>query len=497
VRDMNLAVDEKFTLVAIPVLAGALLRVPMGFLADLFGAKRTGIIAQLVVIAATAWVCYFGLPTKLSVEVFGLALGIGGASFAVALPQASRWYPPQYQGVVMGIAGAGNMGVVLDTMFAPSIAEHWGWQAVFGVLLVPMLLILAYYAYAAKDAPGERKPISLKAYGTLLRDPDSRWFMFFYFITFGGFVGLANALPLYFSVQYHVSGVAAGLLVSLIVAFGSGFRPVGGLLADRIGGIRSLSMFFGVVVAAYLVIAFMPEGPAAPAPAGWALTEMPRIAWVSVLLFSIGVLALGMASAFAERGLRVLVVAVELCSLSLVQGDRSRTNLVASVLFGDGAAAAVVLPGGRGPRIEAVGSHLIEGTEGTMGFSIGGHGLQILLQRELPAVLVEHLPEAQRRFLSEHGRTVADIGLHLIHPGGRKILDAYEEILHLDAGALAFSRESLRRFGNLSSVSILTVLELALDARVPVPEGKDAFLVAIGPGLSIEMMILDWEDAGG
>jgi NNP family nitrate/nitrite transporter-like MFS transporter len=103
---------------------------------------------------------------------------------------------------------------VLDTMFAPTIAEHWGWQAVFGVLLVPMLLILAYYAYAAKDAPGERKPVSLKAYGTLLRDPDSRWFMFFYFITFGGFVGLANALPLYFTVQYHVSGVAAGLLVS-------------------------------------------------------------------------------------------------------------------------------------------------------------------------------------------------------------------------------------------------------------------------------------------
>src|SRR5258705_13482873 len=144
----------------------------------------------------------------------------------------------------MGIAGAGNMGVVLDTMFAPSIAEHWGWQAVFGVLLVPMLLILAYYAYAAKDAPGERIPISLKAYGTLLRDPDSRWFMFFYFITFGGFVGLANALPLYFSVQYHVSGVAAGLLVSLIVAFGLGFPPPGGLVAAPIGGCRALLRCF-------------------------------------------------------------------------------------------------------------------------------------------------------------------------------------------------------------------------------------------------------------
>ena len=295
VHDMNLAVDEKFTLVAIPVLAGALLRVPMGFLADHHRRQ-----ADRNCRASRRHRCDgLGLATsafrqQASMEIFGLALGIGGASFAVALPQASRWYPPQYQGVVMGIAGAGNMGVVLDTMFAPTIAEHWGWQAVFGVLLVPMLLILAYYVFAAKDAPGERKPISLKAYGTLLRDPDSRWFMFFYFITFGGFVGLANALPLYFTVQYHVSGVAAGLLVSLIVAFGSGFRPVGGLIADRIGGIRSLSMFFGVVVAAYLVIAFMPEGPAAPTPGGWALTEMPRIAWMSVLLFSIGVLALGM-----------------------------------------------------------------------------------------------------------------------------------------------------------------------------------------------------------
>ena len=259
-RDMNLAVNEKFTLVAIPVLAGAVLRVPMGILADLIGAKRTGILAQIVVIAATVLVWHFGLNSKLAIELFGLALGVGGASFAVALPQASRWYPPQYQGVVMGIAGAGNMGVVLDTLLAPSIAEHWGWQAVFGCLLIPMVMVLAYYAFAAKDAPGERKPMSLQAYGALLRDPDSRWFMFFYFITFGGFVGLANALPLYFTVQYHVSGVAAGMLVALIVAFGSGFRPVGGLIADRIGGIRSLSMLFAVVVTAYVVIAFMPEG---------------------------------------------------------------------------------------------------------------------------------------------------------------------------------------------------------------------------------------------
>ena len=293
-RPLNLSVDEKFTLVAIPVLAGALLRVPMGLLADAIGAKLTGIIGQGVVILATLWVWQMGLASQVAVGVFGLMLGVAGASFAVALPQASRWYPPKYQGVVMGIAGAGNVGVVLDALLAPTIAETFGWQGVFGFLLIPMLAILVYYAVAAKDAPGARKPLSLKACGDLLKDPDSRWFMFFYFITFGGFVGLANALPLYFTVQYHVSGVTAGLLVALVVAFGSCFRPVGGYLADRVGGIRTLSILFAVVAAAYLLISQMPEGPAPDGVPGWTLASLPGVAWLAVLLFSAGALALGM-----------------------------------------------------------------------------------------------------------------------------------------------------------------------------------------------------------
>jgi NNP family nitrate/nitrite transporter-like MFS transporter len=291
---MNFSVEEKFTLVAIPVLAGAILRIPMGVLADGVGAKATGVMAQVVVMLATALVWMVGLENKLAIELFGLVLGVGGASFAIALPQASRWYPPQYQGIVMGIAGAGNMGVVLDTLLAPTIASNWGWRSVFGLLLIPMALILAYYALAAKDAPVMRKPMSIQTYGNMLKDSDSRWFMFFYFITFGGFVGLANALPLYFTVQYHLSGVAAGLLVALIVAFGSGFRPVGGLIADRIGGIRALSILFGIVITAYFLIANLPEGRPAPTAAGWSLSQMPALSWVPVMLFSCGALALGM-----------------------------------------------------------------------------------------------------------------------------------------------------------------------------------------------------------
>jgi len=292
-KEMNIPVEQKLTLVAIPVLSGAILRIPMGVLADTIGSKITGVIAQIVLTLACLYVWKFGLANPDHVAIFGALLGLGGASFAVALPQASRWYPPHLQGVVMGIAGAGNMGVVLDTLFAPSIAEAWGWQGVYAALLIPMIVILAIYTATVKDAPGSVKPIKLAAYGRLLLDADSRWFMFFYFITFGGFVGLASALPLYFTAHFHVTPVAAGLMVSLIVFFGSTFRPVGGAIADRVGGIKSLTIMFVVVSACYFGVALLPEGPA-PANGGWALTQLPAMGWLAVALFSVGTLCLGM-----------------------------------------------------------------------------------------------------------------------------------------------------------------------------------------------------------
>ncbi len=293
-REMHIPIEQKLTLVAVPVLSGAILRIPLGILADTIGSKLTGALAQAVMALACAYVFFFGLSGPGAVAIFGAILGLGGASFAVALPQAGRWYPPNLQGLVMGIAGAGNMGVVLDTLFAPTIAEHFGWQGVYAALVVPMVMILAYYVYAAKDAPGSVKRIALGDYAKLLLDPDSRWFMFFYFITFGGFVGLASALPLYFTNHFHTTPVAAGLMVSLIVFFGSTFRPVGGGIADRVGGIRSLTVMFLVVAACYFAISQLPEGPAPAGAAGWSLTRLPAEGWLAVALFSLGTLCLGM-----------------------------------------------------------------------------------------------------------------------------------------------------------------------------------------------------------
>jgi alkylresorcinol/alkylpyrone synthase len=203
-----------------------------------------------------------------------------------------------------------------------------------------------------------------------------------------------------------------------------------------------------------------------------------------------GALALGLGGSLCASGALVLIVAVELCALTLCPGDVSRTNLVSAALFGDGAAAALLVPGGRGPRVHATGSYLIPGSREAMGFDVGTHGLRILLQKELPEIVQRDLCAVIERFLEQHEKRREDIGLYLLHPGGRRILEAYRDVFGLGEAQLAFSRESLRRYGNLSSVSILTVLELALGAGFPLPAGKDALVLGVGPGLSLELALL-------
>jgi NNP family nitrate/nitrite transporter-like MFS transporter len=300
-KALELPAEEMFTVVAIPILAGAVLRIPMGMLADHVGPKRTGQLGQLIVILGLAYVWIFGLQSKLQVELLGIILGVAGASFAVALPQASRWYPPKYQGTVMGIAGAGNSGVVLAALFVPSLAEAFGMQQVFGVMLIPLAIVFVLYSLMVKDAPEPRQPVTLANYAAVLKDRDTWWFMFFYSITFGGFVGLSSALPLYFKTWYSASGVAAGLMVALVVFGGSAFRPIGGWLADRVGGLKALQILFALVAVAYLTVAFLPRGPAPAAEVaalakvgGWAFTDLPGIAWTAVSVFFVGAMALGM-----------------------------------------------------------------------------------------------------------------------------------------------------------------------------------------------------------
>jgi NNP family nitrate/nitrite transporter-like MFS transporter len=274
-RDFGLTASQKGLLVAIPILGGSLFRVPMGILTDRIGPRKTGLLRQLIVLLPLAWGWLYGhsLPQMMAL---GLLLGVAGASFAVALPLASRWYPPQHQGLAMGIAGAGNSGTVIAALFAPRLAEALGWHAVFGLALIPVLLTCGVYLALAKDSPEQPAPRPWGTYLAVLREADTWWFNVLYGVTFGGFVGLASFLAIFFHDQYGLSKVMAGNFTALCVFAGSMFRPLGGYLADRVGGVRMLKVLFGAVALLMFGVGLLPP-----------------LALVTVLLF-LGMLCLGM-----------------------------------------------------------------------------------------------------------------------------------------------------------------------------------------------------------
>ena len=276
-KDLHLAPVQKGLMVATPVLAGALLRVVMGMLVDHLKPKMAGLIGQVIVIFALLIAWYFGVKTYEQVLALGLALGMAGAAFAVALPLASRWYPPEHQGKALGIAGAGNSGTVFAALFAPGLAVAYGWNNVFGIAVIPLVIALVVYAIMAKDSPECPPPKPLTEYLKVLRDKDAWWFMFFYSVTFGGFVGLASSLTIYFNDQYGLAPVTAGYLTAACVFAGSLVRPIGGMVADRVGGIKSLSVMY-VLAASFLALVSL------------GMSEV----WMALLLFVCAMLALGM-----------------------------------------------------------------------------------------------------------------------------------------------------------------------------------------------------------
>lgn len=255
--DLTLSPAEKGLLVATPILGGALLRLPLGMLSDRFGGRRVGLVALTATMIPLA-VAWLWADSFLKLLIVGLWLGLAGASFAVALPMASRWYPPEHQGLALGITGAGNSGTALATFFGPRLAEHVGWRNVFGLALLPVALTLVLFAVFAKDAPNRVRPHGLAAYLAVLRKREAWRFCFLYAVTFGGFVGLASFLSVFLHDQYGLSRVAAGNLATLCVLAGSLLRPLGGYLADHFGGVRVLAVLFTAIALTMCGVALLP-----------------------------------------------------------------------------------------------------------------------------------------------------------------------------------------------------------------------------------------------
>lgn len=250
-KELGLDPAQKGFMVAVPTLAGAVIRLINGLMVDRIGPKLTGTINQIIVIAGLAFAWWFGVSSYEGTLAVGVILGFAGASFAVSLPLAGRWYPPEHQGKAMGIAGMGNSGTVFAALFAALLAKAYGWNNVFGLALIPLILIFGYYLFAAKDSPDQPAPKPLSAYATVLKEADAWWFMLFYFVTFGGFVGLSSSLPTFYADTFKVTPVIAGYCTAAAVFVGSLLRPVGGALADRFGGIKTLTIVY--IIAAVLL----------------------------------------------------------------------------------------------------------------------------------------------------------------------------------------------------------------------------------------------------
>lgn len=245
----NLTPAEKGFMISVPILAGALMRFPLGLLSQYIGRKSAAMVEMGLIVLALLFGFFF-VDTHSEVLAMGVLLGIAGGSFGIALSLGSGWFPPKYKGLAMGIAGAGNSGTVLAVLFAPPLATHFGWQAVYGMAAATMVLPMIVMALVAKEPP-DREHQTFREHTACLYEKDGWAFSLIYVITFGGFIGLANFLPTYFYDQFKVSKIEAGQLTMLATLMGSATRVLGGYISDRWGGITTLT---GVLVLAIITL---------------------------------------------------------------------------------------------------------------------------------------------------------------------------------------------------------------------------------------------------
>jgi NNP family nitrate/nitrite transporter-like MFS transporter len=254
----HLTPQQAAFMISLPTLAGAFMRFPLGVLSQYIGRKNAALVEMSCILAAMAFGFFF-VNTYGRVLAMGVLLGIAGASFGVALALGSGWFPPEKKGLAMGIAGAGNSGTAIATLFAPMLATRFGWQSVYGFAGLMMLLPFSAMLFFAKEPPDREEDHSFMHHIKCLFEADGWMFNAVYIITFGGFIGLATYLPTFFHEQFHVTKVQAGVYTTIAAFLGSGIRIVGGWVADKLGGILTLSIVMLGIIAAFLATSAAPS----------------------------------------------------------------------------------------------------------------------------------------------------------------------------------------------------------------------------------------------
>ncbi|WHZ10851.1 MAG: Nitrate transporter NasA [Burkholderiaceae bacterium] len=235
-------------MLSIPIVAGALLRFPLGVLAQYIGCKRATLVEMGLICVAMLYGLLFvhGFDDLL---VMGVLLGIAGASFGVAMALGAGSFPPRHKGLAMGLVGAGNVGTAVSVLVAPALAQRLGWQAVYGVAAAAILLPAAVMIVFAREPRAAGPRARLRQHVACLSERDGWVFSLIYAVTFGGFIGLATFLPSYYFDQFAVGKVRAGELAMLAAFIGAAMRVTGGWIADRFGGIHTLTGVLLVVAA--------------------------------------------------------------------------------------------------------------------------------------------------------------------------------------------------------------------------------------------------------
>ena len=272
-QELGLDPAQKGFMVSVPVVAGALMRFPLGVLSQYIGRKRAAMLEMGVITLCLAS-GYLLVRSYTAVIAMGVALGVAGASFGVALSLGSGSYPPRYKGLAMGIAGAGNSGSVLALLFAPPLAKEYGWRAVYGLSVVPMAVALVLLAIFARE-PQDREDKKLSDYLKIIVDRDAWVFNLVYSVTFGGFIGLTSFLPTLFHDHYGIAKESVGKYSAISVIMASILRVGGGWLSDRIGGVRMLYGLCGVIAASVALAASLPASP-------WAMVGLLVVAFAAM-----------------------------------------------------------------------------------------------------------------------------------------------------------------------------------------------------------------------
>ena len=256
-EEFHLTPSQTGFMISLPILAGALMRFPLGVISQYIGRKNAALIEMSVIMLAMAF-GYFFVDSFNAALAMGVLLGIAGASFGVALSLGSGWFPPESKGLAMGIAGAGNSGTALATLFAPLVAKHYGFHAAYAgagfCMLIPFLVMLIF----AKEPP-DNEHQSVLEHIRCLWSGDGWMFNLVYIITFGGFIGMAVFLPTFFYNSFGMTKVQAGVYATIATFMGSATRVLGGYLADRIGGLVTLSVVFMGAIAMFLSLTTSPS----------------------------------------------------------------------------------------------------------------------------------------------------------------------------------------------------------------------------------------------